>query len=356
MQSKRFLQTKFWAEFKGRHGWKPYYFFVKEDGTISTNNDEGTMLPFTVLVRSFSIKIKKLSLAYIPMSPEYTGGNINEYWSFLEKIALNLKSFLPKDTLFVRFDPPIDFTNLEDRDSCKNSLDVGKFRIKKSFVDIQPPDTVLLSLDKTEDELLSNMKSKWRYNIRLATKKGVTVSKHYGSDKNFEEAFEHFYELFRQTSERDGVSFHDKEYYKDLLKTPSSEDSPKITLYLAHHEEDFLAGIITLFCPREAVYLYGASGNIKRNFMPAYLLQWTAIQDAKNANCPVYDFYGMPPTDDENHPMHGLYLFKTGFGGTIIHRPGSFDVPLSSFYGFYKKAEQLRAWWYKKAVKKLKGR
>ncbi|MBQ2429941.1 MAG: peptidoglycan bridge formation glycyltransferase FemA/FemB family protein, partial [Alistipes sp.] len=39
--------------------------------------------------------------------------------------------------------------------------------------------------------------------------------------------------------------------------------------------------------------------NIKRNLMPAYLLQWNAIKDAKNFGSQIYDFYGMPPTDDE---------------------------------------------------------
>ena len=91
--------------------------------------------------------------------------------------------------------------------------------------------------------------------------------------------------------------------------------------------------------------------------MPAYLLQWTAIQDAKRYGCPVYDFYGMPPTDDPSHPMHGLYLFKTGFGGTIVHRPGSFDVPVRPvMYKAYIVAERMRAFIFKKLVKKLHRR
>ena len=90
--------------------------------------------------------------------------------------------------------------------------------------------------------------------------------------------------------------------------------------------------------------------------MPAYLLQWTAMQDAKKYGSQYYDMYGMPPTDDENHPMHGLYLFKTGFGGKNIHRPGSYDVPTSFFYSFYNRGEKLRAFWHKKLMKKIRGR
>ena len=90
--------------------------------------------------------------------------------------------------------------------------------------------------------------------------------------------------------------------------------------------------------------------------MPNFLLQWTAMKDAKNYGSEYYDMYGMPPTDDPNHPMHGLYLFKTGFGGKNIHRPGTFDIPTNIFYKAYSAAENLRAFWHKKVMKKIRGR
>ena len=370
MNAQRFLQTQFWAEFKANHGWKAHYFSIDADGHLTKIDsypqgvcDENSL---TVLVR----RIKGFSIAYIPMAPELTSrtdssapisdDERNAYLKKISALAGELKPLLPKKTLFIRFDPPVDFTELSDRQNfAHGKISAGKdfpCKIKKSHVDIQPPDTVLLSLEKSEEEILAAMKNKWRYNIRLAAKKGVEVSRHYAGDADFENAFNQFYALFEQTSKRDGVSFHGRDYYIDLLKRGIPQDGcdkPKITLYLAQHEGDYLAGIITLFCKREAVYLYGASGNLKRNLMPAYLLQWTAIQDAKSEGCPVYDFYGCPPTEDENHPMHGLFLFKTGFGGTLIHRPGSFDIPLSPLYGFYDAAEKLRAWWFKKAMKKI---
>ena len=91
--------------------------------------------------------------------------------------------------------------------------------------------------------------------------------------------------------------------------------------------------------------------------MPNHLLQWTAILDAKEYGCQIYDMYGMPPDgDSENHPMHGLYMFKANFGGKIIHRSGSWDVKLSPLYFIYSIVENLRAFWYKKIIKKIKGR
>jgi len=369
--TKRFLQTEFWAQFKGNHGWKPYFFIETDDDLKQVSSYEETAVTsenrLTVLVRTFSIKLKTISIAYIPMAPEWNDGDDEvSYLKLLELRAALLKPYLPSNTICIRFDPPINYSTNEERKEklilWQQTAKQNKINIKKTKVDIQPPDTTVIDLSKTEDELLASMKNKWRYNVRLAEKKGVEIEKHYGNDENFEEAFNVFYNLFQQTSERDGVSFHNKNYYVDLLHrgTPDKNNSekPVITLYLAKHENDYLAGIITAFTKEgEAIYLYGASGNLKRNLMPAYLLQWTAIRDAKSYSCTSYDFYGMPPTDAENHPMHGLYLFKTGFGGAIIHRPGSFDIPLrKGDYRLYTCAENLRAFWHKKIMKKIRGR
>lgn len=372
-QEQHFLQTEFWANFKGRHGWKTYFFIFdgenisKVDSFKECKENEKCL---SVLVRSFSLKIKKFSIAYIPMSPEFSSNEENlrqNFFNELESISKKIFKFLPQNTICIRFDPALDFENLEERNNFvanekkffrQHKDNKENFRIEKTATDIQPPDTVLLSLLESEEKILSEMKSKWRYNIRLAAKKGVEVKSYSAKEADFSKAFEEFFKLFMQTSERDGVQFHQKNYYLDLLNSSAENpNAPVVKLYLATHESDFLAGIITLFCKKEAVYLYGASGNIKRNFMPAYLLQWNAICDAKKFGCPIYDFYGCPPEENKNHPMHGLFLFKTGFGGKLIHRPGSFDVVLKkNWYTLYRTAEKLRAWFYKSLKKKLAGR
>ena len=113
--------------------------------------------------------------------------------------------------------------------------------------------------------------------------------------------------------------------------------------------EEPLGAIITMFYKDEATYLYGASSNEHRNLMSTYLLQWQAIKDAKEYGCKVYDFYGIPPTDEPSYPMVGLYRFKTGFGGKIVHRIGSIDVFRSKIlYKLYSWLEKLRSVYYKK--------
>lgn len=323
-----FLQTPLWAAFKEQYGWKPLFLMV-DDAFVS------------ILVR----KIPYLgSIAYVPMGPARWPDSAVEQASMLATMGKAVKPFLPADTLVLRCDPPLEKS-------------AGKLPgIKKPVMDIQPPDTVLLDIACTEEDLLAGMKPKWRYNIRLPGKKGVTVSAYRGREA-LETAFPLFWELYRETAQRDGITIHSENYYRDLLRTALEYPADgAITVYVARHESDALAAIIVMQCGTEATYLYGASSGKKRNLMPAYALQWQAICDAKKAGCLTYDFYGIPPSDDPSHPMHGLYRFKTGFGGRIIHRTGSLDVPLRPFrYGLFSVLERLRHLWYKK-IRKLFSR
>lgn len=374
-----FLQTDFWVDFKADNGWTPYLFFVEVKNESCDGNSglmkSGVKLSFYVLLRTIK---KFFSIAYVPLAPDLsfiTGYNNEVCFSrqlldttesaetlfsgteniseekkknisfFLASLARKIKDFLPQKTVFIRFDPPYG--------ACG---DVFPGRLPKPLLKaaapIQPPDTVVLDLSMTEEALLEQMKPKWRYNIRLGEKKGVVVK------QGGIEFLDDFYGLYKETAARDGIALHSKKYYGNLLSL-AQKTGENVRVYLACHEGDVLAGIITYFSGKEGVYLYGASSNLKRNLMPAYSLQWRAIRDAKLSGCRIYDFYGIPPVEDPNHPMYGLYRFKTGFGGTIVHRAGSFDFPLKKLlYGMFSIAEKLRAFYFKK-LKKLfvkKGR
>ncbi len=391
-----FLQTPFWGLFKSRHGWK----LIRARASFGAGELSQKQFDFSILVRSFAKGF--FSLAYVPMFPSAEvlqaagvgandspnaneGGVANDsasakeggkanvaaapspkvFCALLDEIAVALKALLPANTICVRFDPQVEFSAPDERDAFNKSVKAaakkGRFLCEKSAVDIQPPDTTQVDLTRTEEEILAAMKSKWRYNINLAARKGVTVQKTALDSSSIEKAVDIFYALYKETSARDGIAMHAKSYYKDLLELSAQEaqkgsDVPQVNLYVASHEGDNLGAIMTLFSKTESVYLYGCSSNKKRNLMPNFLLQWTAMKDAKAYGSRYYDMYGMPPTDDPSHPMHGLYLFKTGFGGRNVHRAGSYDVPLKGIYKLCVLAEGARAFWHKKILKKIRGR
>jgi lipid II:glycine glycyltransferase (peptidoglycan interpeptide bridge formation enzyme) len=216
-------------------------------------------------------------------------------------------------------------------------------------VDVQPPSTVVLDLRRSEEELLAAMKGKWRYNIGLAVRRGVTVVDDDGG------RLDEWYALHRETGERDRIAVHSYAYYRVLFDMADDygEGAPKYRLLLAESEGDLLAGIVVAFRGGVAWYPYGASSSSGRSLMPNYALQWQGIRMARERGCRRYDFFGIPPDDDPSHPMHGLYRFKTGFGGTIRNRLGCYDVVLRPLrYTLLRQAETARDFYYKRIRKR----
>jgi lipid II:glycine glycyltransferase (peptidoglycan interpeptide bridge formation enzyme) len=331
-----FLQSSMWGRFKSRFGWKANAF--------SVDWDTGGLKSLLVLSRRIAPGI---SMAYIPWGPELPAKLSSDPImrdKALTEIAPALRSLLPHVS-FIRFDPPWEMGIPDPQGG------VAAPPFKRAAADIQPPDTVLIDLNRPLQDILSAMKPKWRYNIGLAEKRNVSINTYtinYNTDNvnGYEQAINVFYQLLTETAKRDGIAIHSIEYYQTLFeecKKTQSTVPPTLHLYTAVHEGDTLAAIIVLFRGNEATYLYGASSNIKRNLMSPYALQWKVMQDAKASGCTVYDLFGIPPDDNPKHPMAGLYRFKTGFGGSIVHRPGSWDYPCKPMlYSLFSCAERLR--------------
>ena len=354
------MQSIFWARFKALHGWTYKQYEVRY---------ENQAVVLTVLLRRLSVFG---TLAYVPMGPNLLRDEdarsldaAQKRATLLTELAEKLSELLPDSVFLIRFDPPWACSVKNDKKSTVSDIDFplipcirqGKFRCMAASGTVQPPDTVQLDLRQPLEAVFEDFKSKWRYNVRLAEKKGVRIQVFTGQQAS-EAGVPLFYRLYQETALRDGIAIHSLDYYRSLCALAADQnqntDRIAISVYAAFHEEEALAAIIVLFSPYEAVYLYGASSNQKRNVMPAYLLQWNAISDAHKAGCRCYDFYGIPPSDDPNHPMHGLYRFKTGFGGNIIHRVASLDVPLKPLlYRCYALAERTRSFWFKTIKKRF---
>ncbi len=184
------------------------------------------------------------------------------------------------------------------------------------------------------------MHQKWRYNIRLAARKEVTVRVGGAAD------FDLYDSLSTVTGERDAFATRPRGYYEDVWRTFQPERS---RLFVAEYQGRALAAIIVVRVGNTAVYLYGASSNEERNRMPNHALQWEAIRWAKSEGCQGYDFWGIPPEvplDGEVEEigeggLWGVFRFKQGFGGKVVKYPGAFDFPYSRLgYLAYQRFQQ----------------
>ncbi len=183
-----------------------------------------------------------------------------------------------------------------------------------------PPDTLLLDIGGDEDEILAGMKSKCRYNIRLAARKGVTVRKAEDAGE-----VDVFYRLNLELEQRGRYRGHGRDYYRRLFETLAPRGL--LDLFIAEHEGQPLAAIMVSYFGEVATYLHGASSNEKRELMPNNALQWEAIREARRRGCTVYDFWGVSPPGVEDHPWAGISRFKRGFGGEEAAFAGAFDLP-----------------------------
>jgi lipid II:glycine glycyltransferase (peptidoglycan interpeptide bridge formation enzyme) len=330
------LQSGFWGAFRKQFGWQARAF------RCDYRDREFRLL---VLIRKLGPGVE---LAYIPHGPELREPVI-ERERFLLDLAEALRPHLGR-SLFLRYDLPWGAEGLGNRPEPLKSAG----GLHKAPMDIQPPSTVILDLTAGEQQLLAAMKSKTRYNVRLAEKKGVQIL--IPRADQLDGALCEWYRLYGQTARRDRITLHREDYYKSLFTLAASygANAPQLYLLTARHQGDLLAGIIVALRAEGAWYLYGASSDRKRNLMPGYGLQWRAIRLARERGCRFYDLFGIPPNQDPQHPMHGLLRFKTGFGGRVVNRLGCYDVTLRPLpYRLYRSAEHLRSAYYRSWRKRL---
>ena len=184
----------------------------------------------------------------------------------------------------------------------------------------------VLDLDKSEEEILAGMRKTTRYEIKRAQKLGVRIVK----ENNLNE----FFELYEKTSDRQGFVRHTG--IREEVKTFGDDAA----IFNAIFEKKILASAIILFWGDQAIYHHGAS--IPSKVSASYLVQWEAIREAKKRGKKLYNFWGIAPEDNANHPWRGITLFKKGFGGREMEFMHAQDYPVSPLYILPKTIEQIR--------------
>lgn len=310
------LQTWEWGDFKGRHGWTAERLLFKRGSQTVALAQVLTRrawpLPWTVM--------------YVPKGPALDYADQPLRRMVLDALHAHARR---RHAIFCKIDPDVVLgtgipgTGEEVRDPLGEEFqgELASRGWRFSTDQIQFRNTVQVDLAQDENALLSAMKQKTRYNVRLASRKSVTVR--VGGREDTELLFR----MYAETAARDGFIIRPLEYYHDAwgLFLEAGLACPLI----AECAGEALAALILFHFGERAWYMYGASRDARRELMPNHLLQWEAIRWARASGYRVYDMWGAPDDFAESDPLWGVWRFKSGFGGRIVRHVGAWDIAAS---------------------------
>jgi hypothetical protein len=239
---------------------------------------------------------------------------------------------------------PLAISGFADQDLIKKELiKYLHSRSKASFIELWvPPDvrtdalreigyevtpfyTSILNLEKSEEDLWSNIHQKTRNQIRKAQKSGVQIIKD-GSVYLAE-----YYEMVKETLGSEGVSVLPLRFYEEVLNVLEPKKMAK--LFIATHKGKAISGAIFLFYKDTVYYWHGASFREYLSVSPNNLIQWELIKHSQQEGYKKYDLLSIEPDR-----LPGIANFKMRFGGETkpyhrcLWKTPFYRLPLIRYY------------------------
>lgn len=185
--------------------------------------------------------------------------------------------------------------------------------------------TWILDISELEDTLLSSMRKTTSHAIKKAEKSDISIE-----IVPPKQALDRFWNLYKETKDRHKFTPWPHEMLKAQLDI--FDASNKVFAVIAKHQEQDISAAILIHFGSTVYYYHGASKKLPSSLPANQLVQWTAIKEAKKRGATSYNFWGIAPEDQPNHPFAGITTFKKGFGGKAYDYMHAHDLPLSLAY------------------------
>ncbi len=319
------LQTWEWGQVKARNGWEPI-------PKVWQDAQGRTSAAALILARSLPLPslAGRSQIIYVPRGPvirDWADPDLRH--QVIEDLHLFARQ---RGAIFIKIDPEVCVgtgvpgTPEAGEDNIGHTVlsDLHAHGWRLSEEQVQFRNTVMIDLSLSPEDLLTRMKQKTRYNIRLAERRGVTIRQGTQAD------LVTLYRMYAETSMRDRFVIREEAYYKELWETFMQIGMAESLI--AEVENQPVAALVIFHFAGRAWYMVGMSREAAREKMPSYLLQWEAILRAKAFGCTRYDLWGAPDEFLESDPLWGVYRFKEGFGGKVVRWIGAWDLPLKPLY------------------------
>lgn len=387
---KTFLSSSKIAKLREKSNWNHYFVGLKEKKKLIA----------AAMLLSHKRKFNKYEF-YSPRGFLLDFNNKEVLKIFTNKVKEFVKE---KNGYILRIDPYVIY---KERDidgniveNGTNNEDVLKTLTGLGFNKVNPKNEEQVSWmfslnleNKTEEDILKEMKPNTRNTIRKAEKFGINVNEisydelerfqnimeETGARKNFSvrkiEYFQEMYKLFHDNNE---VKFFITELnlkeYVDRLKEEKKEKEEKLNSLsdakyndgekknltneivsfekrikeaediILQYQKDVitLSGSMFMLIDPEVIYL--SSGNYEEfmKFNSQYLIQWQLIKYGIAHNFKKHNFYGIPANINEHPKDFGIYEFKRGFNGCVEQLIGEYELPITWHYRLFKLIRKLK--------------
>ncbi len=321
------LQSFEWGEFRKKTG-----LTVIRRGIVDEKEIKN---PYTMTLHK--VPKTKFTIGYLPKSILPTKAMLQD----IQDIGKQ------HNCVYVQLEPDVLSTQQPEIESL-----AGTIRLQKSFHPLFTKNTFVLDITKSEDELLSQMHPKTRYNIRVAQKHNVRVSENTTPD-----GFKTFLKLYEETTTRQRFYAHTPTYHKELFETltasKASSNNMSYHILEAVYQEKVLTSWVLFAFHTNLYYPYGASSRENREVMASNLIMWETILFGKKHKLQTLDMWGaLGENPDPTDPWYGFHKFKQGYGAKLTEFVGSYDFVLNpTVYQGLKVADRAR--W---AILRLKKR
>lgn len=289
------LQLWGWGQTKAAHGWKAERLFAygMNDNRVGAAQ---------ILVKQLPWPFK--ALAYVPRGPV---GDVRYAANVLEAVASYAKSHY--GAMVISIEP--DWAELP-------ALPHGW---RKSKNTILIPDTLIIDLSKSEEELLGPMSKKTRQYIRKSNNEdGVEIRQ-----VRDREELEKCLQIYRETANRADFALHDNQYYIDVFEN-LGDASP---VFAAYKDGWPIAFLWLAISTNVAFELYGGMNDTGQELRANYALKWHAICKMREWGLERYDMNGLV--------SDGVSNFKRSFADHEDQLVGTYDKPLSPLYIVWSK-------------------
>lgn len=292
---------------------------------------EGERLSNVFLMTTHQIPYTPFAIGYIPRSPIPHPA----FLTYLQEVGKQMQIIL------VKFEP--DQTRTAESESMIESLQ-AHYPFHHTTQQLFPEWTMTLDLTTSEETLLAQMKSKTRYNIRLAQRKGVTVR-----EMSDEKGFAIFADLYFQTTKRQRYFGHNYDYHETVWKYLKDGLAH---ILIAWYQDQPLAAYELFRFHDTLYYPYGGSSDQHKNVMAANLIMWEAIRFGKSHGLQSFDLWGATdPSFTSTDPYAGFTRFKQGYNAQFQQMVGSYDLIIRPVaYRLYTAAYTARQWYLNRAA------